>query len=302
MAHEYRRFWISSSETSELERLLAEAFEAGAEGAEQDERDGRPRACLYARADRVEALRRLLAEKASPSTRIDADEALPDVDWSEAWKEGLDALVVSERLVVRPPFVGHALRPGQQEIVIDPGQAFGTGQHASTRLCLEWLDVLCPVAGAGPAPDRLLDVGTGSGVLALAGLRLGVGAAVGFDLDPVAIREARRAARDNGLAGAARFFVGPIAALGEAAGRFPLVVANLLKSELLPLVEPLTERLAPEGRLVLAGLLEEDALEVLAAFAARGLGEAAPSRRLEDPTGVWLAPCLERSRRGDPAR
>ncbi|MFO0687378.1 MAG: 50S ribosomal protein L11 methyltransferase [Myxococcota bacterium] len=306
MGDEYRRFWLTSSTPEQREWLLAEAFEAGAEGAEEQDEPvrgatpARHRACIYARADAIEAVREVLlaaieaeavGAPAQATGRAGAEvgpaEALPAVDWSEAWRAGLGPIVISERLVVRPPFSPWTLQPGQREIVIDPGQAFGTGTHASTHLCLEWIDALLAEAGGPTRFARMLDVGTGSGVLALAAVARGAREAIGFDLDPVAIEAAQEAARQNGLEAGVRFVCVPIEAVE--AGPFELVVANLLKRELLPIAGAIAERLAPEGSLILAGLLEEDADEVAACFAPFGLVEA--ERRVrDDAVGRWIAP------------
>jgi ribosomal protein L11 methyltransferase len=295
MTDEYRRFWIDCTGAEEREWLLAEAFEAGAEGAEEDELDGRFRACIYIPPDRVEDLRRALESVASDTTEIGRAEKLPEVDWSEAWKEGLVALVVSPRLVVRPPFVEVDLEPGQREVVIDPGQAFGTGAHASTSLCLDWLDHLLGQQEGGAARfDRVLDVGTGSGVLALAALALGAQRAVGFDLDPVAIEAAEQASRENGLEADVHFWTGPIEALAPTEAPYPLVLANLLKREMLPIASEIARKLSPEGRLVLAGLLDEDVPEVLERFSREGLVELG-RRRQQDAVGNWVGLCLGRS-------
>lgn len=308
MGDEYRRFWLASSTPEQREWLLAEAFEAGAEGAEEEDdaasgaSPARHRACIYARTETIEAVRSALLaaiagfegdaarssqDSAPPSTEVGPAEALPAVDWSEDWKRGLGPIVISDRLVVRPPFSPFDCLPGQREIVIDPGQAFGTGTHASTRLCLEWVDALL-AEEQGPARSvRMLDVGTGSGVLALAAVARGAREAVGFDLDPVAIEAAEEAARANGLAAAVRFACAPIEAIDGAP--FELVVANLLKRELLPIAGAIAARVATEGSLILAGLLEEDGDEVAACFAPFGLVER--ERRVrEDSVGRWIAP------------
>ena len=291
MADEYRRFWIASNDAAERELLLAEAFEAGAEGAEEREAEGRFQACIYANSDRIEEIRAIVSEAAAMATEIGSAEALPDVDWSEAWKEGLEALRISSRLLVRPPFIDVELEPGQREIVIDPGQAFGTGDHASTRLCLEWIDALMLKAEAKGPIDRVLDVGTGSGVLALAAVALGAKSAVGFDLDPVAIDAAREAASQNELAARVSFFAGPIEALGKPNETYPLVLANLLKREMLPIASEVARRVDRSGWLVLAGLLEEDVAEVRDRFAREGL-RVVGRRSVEDSIGVWVGLCL----------
>jgi len=294
MGDEYRRFWITSSSAEERERLLAEAFEFGASGAEETEQAEVFRACIYAPGEQVELVREALRRVASAETRLDDAECLPSVDWSEAWKRGLGALRISARLVVRPPFVEWPLEPGQREIVIDPGQAFGTGGHASTRLCLEWLDVLFQEPSAPERYERVLDVGTGSGVLALAALALGAGTALGFDLDSLAIEAADEAARRNRLKDRVRFAIGPIESVTPPPQTYPLVLANLLKQEILPIASEVARCVAGAGRLILSGLLEEDGREVLQRFGREGLREAAARREIVDDTGRWIGLCLGR--------
>ncbi len=310
MSDEYRRFRITSRTDEEREWLLAEAFEAGAEGAEEQDAGGpggdgaSPGAEVYARAEAIEAVRAhlygVVRTAGLSGVEIGPAEAMPPVDWSEAWKRGLGPIEISPRLLVRPPFSRVTLAPGQREIVIDPGQAFGTGTHASTRLCLEWIDALLADPPRSAPPTRLLDVGTGSGILALAAVALGAESAFGFDLDPVAIEAAEEAARANGLAGAVRFARVPIEEV-PATPAHPLIVANLLKRELLPIAGEIAERLAPGGSLVLAGLLEEDAAEVAARFAAFGLVER--ERRVrDDAVGRWIAPRYGRPEEGAASR
>ena len=253
------------------------------------------RACVYALASRVEGVRHAVLEAASPEVVVGAIEAIAEVDWSEAWKEGLEALCISPRLVVRPPFAAFELVPEQREVVIDPGQAFGTGGHASTRLALEWIDASYPASPSESGPVRVIDVGTGSGVLALAALVLGATSALGFDLDPVAVHAARQAAIDNGLGHRIALFAGGIEALATERARAPLVVANLLKREMLPIASAIAGLVAPGGRLVLSGLLESDAVEVLSCLGALGLVECEAPRTLDDATGRWIGLCLARA-------
>lgn len=278
--------------------MLALAFEAGAEGGEETEERELYRACVYAPAARIEAVREVVCHAASASTVIAEVETIPNVEWSEAWKEGIEALRISSRLIVRPPFIDVDLEPGQKEVVIDPGQAFGTGGHASTRLCLEWIDALYADLAQRRRFDRVLDAGTGSGVLAFAALVLGAESAVGFDLDPVAIEAAVASAQSNHLADRIELLVSSVEALDGKSTGYPLIVANLLKRELLPIASPLAERMADSGCLVLAGLLEEDAPEVIDRFAKEGLVESGARRTIQDATGTWIGLCLARADTG----
>jgi ribosomal protein L11 methyltransferase len=271
------------------ERAAAEAYAAGALGLEEREEGASILLLVYAREEAAPELARALAQV--PGLAVGPAQALPDRDWSEAWKAGLEAVDVSPRLRVRPSFVTLPPAPGQAELVIDPGQAFGTGGHASTRLALEWVDALAPALASAPGA-RVLDVGCGTGVLALAALRLGAPRAVAFDVDPLAAAAARANARSNGLAARLEVFTGPLGALADV--RFELVLANLLRSELLPLAADLAARTAPRGQLVLSGLLEAERDAVVASFAPRGLHPRGERSRGDAAGDVWLALLMAR--------
>lgn len=208
----------------------------------------------------AERLREILAGRALAEATW---EHLPDQDWAETWKEHFQPVRVSERLVVAAPW--HEV-PGA--LVIEPGNAFGTGEHPSTRACLRFVDRL-----ARPGAT-LLDVGCGSGVLALAGAKLGM-RAEGIDTDPDAVRAAEAAAAANGLT--ARFST---TRLAQVRGRFDLVVANLYAEVLAELAADLL-RLAG-GPIGCAGILADRAGLVKAALAGRPLWE-------EEVEGDWVA-------------
>ncbi|MEZ4218602.1 MAG: 50S ribosomal protein L11 methyltransferase [Myxococcota bacterium] len=285
------RVEAGSPEAAEI--AAAEAWEAGASGVEEGA-DGLS-LTVYAPRAAAPAIARALAAVASEALalRVDAPVEIEDVEWSEAWKEGLAPIVVSERLVVRPSFRSAPLAPGQVDVAIDPGQAFGTGAHASTFLALACMDERLARAPA----SRVLDVGTGSGVLALCALRLGAARAVGFDLDPLAAPAARAAARANGLDARLDVFTGGVDALGARARGFDLVVANLLRGELLPIAQEVAACVAPGGALVLAGLLDRDAPPVAARFARTTPPLAIASRRerIDADGECWVGLVLERA-------
>jgi ribosomal protein L11 methyltransferase len=275
---------VRARSVAAAERALAEAMEAGASGLEEREAQDGVTLLIYAPAARVQAVRRALLERCGGEVEVGAAETLRETDWSAAWKAGLEAVVVSRRLLVRPSFVEATAEPGQAELVIDPGQAFGTGGHASTLLALEWLDAVAP--GLGPGA-RILDVGSGSGILALAALRLGPGTAVAFDLDPLAAAATRQNAAANGLAERLEVFAGPLEALRPAP--FDLVIANLLKTELLPLAQGIAARTARAGHAVFSGLLEGERQAATQALGAAGL-RLLGTRRREDASGDrWVS-------------
>lgn len=182
-------------------------------------------------------------------------EPVADQDWGEAWKAGLEPVRVGA-VVITPPWraTGRV-----EEVVIEPGQAFGTGHHETTAGCLSALQHL-PLHGA-----RVLDVGCGSGVLAIAAARLGA-VAVAVDTDPLAVEATRHNAAANGVVVDVR---GGSAA--DVAGAFDVVVANLDTATLTALAHALAARLAPGGALVVSGVSQERAGEAVAALAAAGL-------------------------------
>jgi ribosomal protein L11 methyltransferase len=265
-------------------RVSAEAFESGAAGIEEREADRGIILLLYVPTALSLEVSRAVERVVGTDGRIGAPVAVPDHDWPETWKEHLEAVVVSPRLVVRPSFVAHPPEVGQAELLIDPGQAFGTGGHVSTRLALGWIDALAPELSDD---QRFLDAGTGTGVLALAALRLAPVHAVGFDLDPAATDAAIANARENGLEARFEVITGPLAAvLGE---DFDLVAANMLRRELEPMLADLGARTRRGGRLIFSGLLTREC----ALFGER-LGEAGleviGERRALDASGErWSA-------------
>jgi ribosomal protein L11 methyltransferase len=264
---------------------------AGASGAEQREaEDGvGVTLLLYAADAACDAVIAAVAGVVG-SERVRVQEVVAR-DWSEDWKKGLRAIEVSPRLRVRPSFDRSLPGPGQRDLVIDPGQAFGTGGHESTRLALQWIDAL---RGELDGASGVLDVGAGTGVLALAALALGAPRATAFDLDPLAAAAARENADGNGHAAALALFTGPIEALAAQA-RFRGVVANMLRRELEPLLPALASHVTPDGWIVFSGLLDEE----LAAWTKRAEGVGltlAGTLRERDASGIGWASVLMRPR------
>ena len=285
---DFARITVRVRERELAERISAEAHAAGASGLEERDEEGAIRLLVYAP---VTLAQQVADAVALPGARVTGVEHEAPVDWSESWKRDLGPIEISPALRVRPSFTPAPLPAGQRELLIDPGQAFGTGAHESTRLALEWVLALAPRLDAG---TRVLDVGTGSGVLALAALRMSETSAVAFDLDPLAGPAARDNAHANDLAERFTCFTGALAALrgGE---HFELVVANLLASELRPIFDALMERVAPAGRLVVSGLLVSECAPLLARGETAGL-QFAGERQREDGSGVaWASVCMLRS-------
>jgi ribosomal protein L11 methyltransferase len=207
-----------------------------------------------------------------------------EADWAEAWKAFFPVLRVGRRLVIRPTWRRHHPRPGDVVLALDPGMAFGTGLHPTTRLCLAALE---PLADDGPlAEARVLDVGCGSGILAIAALRLGAASALGVDTDPVAIESTIANARRNRLARRLRARVGSLPT-GETP--FDVVLANLIAGVLVPLAPALRDELRPGGTLVASGIFVDREGDVREAFESAGLRVVDRSAE-----GDWIALVAQR--------
>lgn len=192
---------------------------------------------------------------------------IDEADWADAWKAHFPVMRVGRRFVIRPTWRRHRARPGDVVLALDPGMAFGTGLHPTTRLCL------AAVERAGERGDldgaRALDVGCGSGILAIAAVRLGARSVLGLDVDPIAVEATAANARRNRLTRRIQARVGSLPS-GEQS--FDVVVANLIASVLMALAGPLRDELRPGGLLVASGIIADREREVAEAFRVAGLG------------------------------
>jgi ribosomal protein L11 methyltransferase len=189
-----------------------------------------------------------------------------EADWADAWKAHFPVMRIGRHLVIRPTWRRHRAAPGDVVIALDPGMAFGTGLHPTTRLCLAALEA---AAARGELDgSRVLDVGCGSGILSIAAARLGARRVSGLDIDPIAIEATLANARRNRLARRIRARVGSPPS-GEPP--FDLVVANLIASVLVDLAGPLRDELRRGGILLASGIFEDREAEVAAALGEAGL-------------------------------
>jgi ribosomal protein L11 methyltransferase len=259
------------ADTNDAEAVLAALIDLTPEGFEQVDGDGWVEFALYGTPGELPSLPEGLAEVGGAQVTVRGEE-VPD-DWAERWKRFHTPLLVGGRLYVRPPWEEPAVRPGVHELVIDPGQAFGTGTHPTTRLCLE---LLLDVEPGG----SFADLGCGSGVLAIAAAKLGFAPVTAVDSDRAAVEATLRNARDNGVAldriDRHDLRREPPPAAGT-------VAANLMRPLLLRLAEAIEE---PPAAMVVSGLLDHEADELAAAFV-----PLAERRRLSDRG--WTALLLE---------
>lgn len=206
---------------------------------------------------------------------------LAQQDWAEAWKAHYHREKVGQRLVIVPAWDAAEAAEGEVIVRLDPGMAFGTGTHPSTQLCLQLLERTI-VPG-----DRALDVGTGSGILAIAAVRLGADEVKAVDTDPVAIAALEENAALNQLAGRIEAAVGSIERFP---GPFDLILINILAEVIAQLLPEATARLAPGGTIILSGVIEAREPIVHEAIEACGL------RVLErQTTKDWVGLAVRRS-------
>lgn len=209
---------------------------------------------------------------------------LKEEDWANAWKEHFQVHQIGERVVIRPPWQAHDPVGDQVVVELDPGMAFGTGLHPSTKMSVLGVE---QVVRRG---DRVFDVGTGSGILAIAALKLGAAHADGVDVESVAVRAARENAERNGVAHALAVELGSAGPGEPFQGKYDVVLANIIARILIDLAEALVRATRPEGHLVLAGIIESREAEVADAFLAQGT-TVVTRRQMDD----WVSLVLTRN-------
>jgi ribosomal protein L11 methyltransferase len=283
---------VGAADVDDVAALIASEIAAAAAGTEQRgdevvfwvEREASAAALITT----CEAIARWQANGASVSpARVRLSEAVPEAEWRDAWKRYFRVSRLTRQFVVVPSWERFAPGPDDVAIDLDPGMAFGTGTHASTRLVLEAIQAL---ADAGAAPARILDVGCGSGILAIAAARRWSGArCVAIDTDPIAVAAtAENAARNqvgDRIAASSR-------GLGELGEAFPLVLANIQAHVLRALRGELIACTAPGGTLILSGLLTPQAQPLADEFAAAGLRCRDVRASADDP--AWSCAVLVR--------
>ncbi|MEZ4365441.1 MAG: 50S ribosomal protein L11 methyltransferase [Kofleriaceae bacterium] len=220
--------------------------------------------------------------------RVRSQPAVPEAEWRDAWKRYFHVSRLTRQLVVVPSW--EAFTPGDDDrvIALDPGMAFGTGTHASTRLVLAELQRL---ADDGVRPDRVLDVGAGSGILAIAAALLWPTATVvATDNDPIAVAACAENTAANGVGDRITSVATPLAEVG---GTWPLVLANIQAHVLRALKAELVAACAPGATLVLSGLLTPQAQPLADEFVAAGLVQVAVRPSPDDPQ--WSSVVLGRA-------
>jgi ribosomal protein L11 methyltransferase len=258
------------------ERVLADLVELAPGGVEEETGPGWIEYAIYGAPGELPALPDLEAAAGDGLVEVTSKE-VPD-DWADRWQDFHEPVLVGGRILVRPSWADR--QPGTIDVVVDPGQAFGTGAHPTTRMCLE---LLLELESAGLAQEPLADWGTGSGVLAIAAAKLGFAPVVGCDHERAALDAAAASARANGV----ELDLVRLNLRETSPPLAPTVTANLTA----PLLREVTTRIedAPE-RLVCSGMPVSEIDGVAGAFAGAGLSE-----RERRTSGDWAALLLERT-------
>jgi ribosomal protein L11 methyltransferase len=261
----------SAHDVDDVAALIASEVAAAAAGTEQrgDEvvfwvRGGDAAAALAEARDAV--ARWQAGGLAVEPSRVRVAAAMPEAEWRDAWKKYFRVSRLTRQFVVVPSWEPFSAGPDDVVIDLDPGMAFGTGTHASTQLVLEEMQA---IVDAGGAPRRILDVGCGSGILAIAGVKRWPGAAcLAIDNDPQAIAATQDNAAKNKVAGS---IATSTEALAEPGAPYDLVLANIQANVLRELRAALIAHTAPGGTLILSGLLTPQAQPLADEFAAAGM-------------------------------
>ena len=210
--------------------------------------------------DEIRTVANLVSRSSTSTAPAISVKEIAEQNWNEEWEKTIRPIQVTGRIIITPTWHTVNPAPGQIVLTIDPKMSFGTGYHETTRLVLRLMDNMIRPG------STLLDVGTGTGVLAIAGVKLGASSAVAVDVDDWSYNNALENIRLNGVQERVRVIHGEIAA--APAEEFDFVVANIQRSIIVPILGEMTSRLAPDGLMILSGLLQSDEEMILQALGA----------------------------------
>lgn len=216
---------------------------------------------------------------------------LPRENWADSWKRHFPALEIGKALLVKPSWIKRKLQPGQKLVVLDPGLSFGTGQHPTTGFCLREI----ARHATGKKPRSFLDMGTGSGILAIAAVKLGYVAVEAFDYDPQCVKVSRDNARRNRVEAKIHITQADLTKLPRhAKQQFEFVCANLLANLLISERDRILARVKPDGVLVIAGILKREFSEVQSVYETAGWKLIASKIENEWRSGTFVRAALQR--------
>lgn len=228
--------------------------------------------------ERVNRLAQALEAAGTAEIRVSVVE---EEDWAQSWKAHFPPMRIGRHWVVRPSWESVELEAGDHELMLDPGQAFGTGDHPTTRMCLQLLEVV-PLEGR-----TVLDVGCGSGILSIAAAKRGARSVLGVDIEPGAVEVARRNSETNGVV--ASFREQDALADASEAERWDVILSNIISATLIRIAPSVASRLADDGLWIVSGIIQANWNDVEAAAGRSGLGL---ETRIEE--GEWVGAAFRR--------
>lgn len=210
---------------------------------------------------------------------------LPRENWADSWKRHFPALEIGKALLVKPSWIKRKLKPGQKLVVLDPGLSFGTGQHPTTGFCLREIARFAKAE----KPRSFLDMGTGSGILAIAAVKLGYEPVEAFDFDPQCVKVSHDNARRNSVEKQIRITQADLTKLPRRATKqYDFVCANLLANLLIAERDRILARVKPDGVLVVAGILKREFSEVQSVYEGAGWQLVASKIEKEWRSGTFI--------------
>jgi ribosomal protein L11 methyltransferase len=226
--------------------------------------------------DRInEQLQKLVAENLLREFRVE-ESVFEDKNWNEEWEKSLNIINVSDKVVIKPSSKEYKQKEDEIVITIDPKMSFGTGEHQTTKLVIRMLEQYVKKG------MKVLDAGTGTGILSIAAIKLGASEAIGFDTDEWCFENARENCTVNNVSDKVEIRIGDIGVIKE--NEFDLILANIQKNILIELSDGFRQRLKKNGIIVLSGLLVDDEKVILKEYSNRGF------RHLETGTmDEWIA-------------
>lgn len=283
------RVLVPESDTLALEELEGEilsitpgGFAVEAWDAPPSEREPVPigwtRYLVYVGEAQLEDARARLGHAVGAMKGAKVDVARLPEGWRDRWKQYFKPIDVSPRFVVAPPWERPEPTPDKTVLIVEPGMAFGTAQHETTALCIAGIDALYAAGDAGPMV-KVLDVGCGTGILAIAAGVLGATELLGTDIDPNAVLASRENEELNRAALGAARCTWETTPIEQVTGDWDLVVANILTPTLILLSKPIAARVRAGGRLMLSGILVEHEPEILESFRPLGLTHLGTARK-----------------------
>ncbi len=207
---------------------------------------------------------------------------IEEKNWNEEWEKSINVIHVSDRIVVKPSFKEYEKKDNELIITLDPKMSFGTGEHATTRLIIHLLEKYVQ------SGMKMLDAGTGTGILAITAVLLGVSKVIGFDIDEWCYENANENCRLNNVSDKTEIRKGEIIVVPE--NNFDLIAANIQKNILIGLAEDFQQRIRQGGLLILSGLLEEDEYDTIKKYSEMGF-TLIESRQMDE----WVALVLKKS-------